>query len=284
MMTIAFTTLKEALRKKLLLLIGALSVIYILLFTTIIYIFSKDMKSGAMHDVTQIYGVASQLISVLGFYFSSMLVALLTIMTSISSISSEVENGTIHSIITKPIKRYEYVLGKYIGLGILSITYAALLFILVVLIPKAQGLPVADLMEFSGLIKGLGFFILEPLAILSLSIFGSSVFKTLTNGVIVIAIYILGLIGSMMEQIGSMIQNGGLYKFGILSSLISPFDLIYRKMISVIFSDSVISNPMTGGLGSSATSPSIWMIVYIGIYLVGLLVFAVVRFNKRDIS
>lgn len=283
-MTIAFTTFKEALRKKLLLLIGALTVIYILLFTIITYFYAKDVKNGALMDTVQIASIASQLISVMGFYFSSMLVALLTIMTSLSSISSEVENGTIHSIITKPLKRYEYIMGKYIGLGIISVSYATILFLLVILIPKIYGLPVTDIMELPGILKGWGVFILEPLAILSLSIFGSSIFHTLTNGIMVIAIYILGLIGSMMEQIGSLISNDNLYKFGIFSSLISPFDLIYRKMISLIFSGAVIANPMSGGLNSGATSPSIWMMVYIGIYLVGLLVWAVAKFNKRDIS
>ncbi len=283
-MTIAFTTFKEALRKKLLLLIGALSVIYILLFTIITYFYAKDVKNGTLMDTVQIASIASQLISVMGFYFSSMLVALLTIMTSLSSISSEVENGTIHSIITKPLKRYEYIMGKYIGLGIISVSYATILFLLVILIPKINGLPVTNIMDLSGIIKGWGVFILEPLAILSLSIFGSSIFHTLTNGIIVIAIYILGLIGSMMEQIGSLISNDNLYKFGIFSSLISPFDLIYRKMISLVFSGAVIANPMSGGLNSGATSPSIWMMVYIGIYLVGLLVWAVAKFNKRDIS
>ncbi|KNY25244.1 ABC transporter permease [Pseudobacteroides cellulosolvens] len=248
MMTIAFTTFKEALRKKLLLLIGALSVIYILLFTIITYFYAKDVKNGTLMDTVQIASIASQLISVMGFYFSSMLVALLTIMTSLSSISSEVENGTIHSIITKPLKRYEYIMGKYIGLGIISVSYATILFLLVILIPKINGLPVTNIMDLSGIIKGWGVFILEPLAILSLSIFGSSIFHTLTNGIIVIAIYILGLIGSMMEQIGSLISNDNLYKFGIFSSLISPFDLIYRKMISLVFSGAVIANPMSGGL------------------------------------
>ncbi len=284
MMTIAFTTFKEALRKKLILLIGALSVIYILLFTIITYFYAKDFKNGTFLDAAQIGNMASQIISVMGFYFSSMLVALLTIMTSLSSVSSEVENGTIHSIITKPLKRYEYIMGKYIGLGIISVSYATILFLLVILIPKINGLPVTDIMELPGIIKGWGLFILEPLAILSLSIFGSSIFHTLTNGIMVIAIYILGLIGSMMEQIGSIISNDNLYKFGIFSSLISPFDLIYRKMISLVFSDTIIANPMSGGLNSGATSPSIWMMVYIGIYLVGLLILAVAKFNKRDIS
>ncbi|HOV26829.1 MAG TPA: ABC transporter permease subunit [Pseudobacteroides sp.] len=283
MITIAFTTFKEALRKKMLYLIGALSVIYILLFTLIVRIYVNDFNRGGM-NMDYMNELASQIISVTGFYFSSMLVALLTIMSSIGSISSEIENGTIHSIISKPIKRYEYILGKYIGLGIISTAYATILFVLVIIIPKISGMPVSNLMDMPSIIKGWALFILEPLAILSLSIFGSSVFRTLTNGIMVVAIYILGLIGSMMEQIGSMIGNDGLYKFGILSSLISPFDLIYRKMISMVFSDAVITNPLSGGFNTGATSPSIWMMVYIGVYLVGLLVWAVKRFRKRDIS
>ncbi len=284
MMTIAFTTFKEALRKKMLYLIGALSIIYILLFTLITRIYANDVNRGGMINVEQINNIASQLISITGFYFSSMLVALLTIMSSIGSISSEIENGTIHSIISKPIKRYEYILGKYIGLGIISTAYATLLFVLVIIIPKINGMPVSNLMDMPSIVKGWALFILEPLTILSLSIFGSSIFRTLTNGIMVVAIYILGLIGSMMEQIGSMIGNDNLYEFGIFSSLISPFDLIYRKMISLVFSDAVITNPMSGGFNAGATSPSIWMMVYIGVYLVGLLVWAVKRFRKRDIS
>lgn len=284
MMTIAFTTFKEALRKKMLYLIGALSIIYTLLFTLITRIYANDVNRGGMINVEQINNIASQLISITGFYFSSMLVALLTIMSSIGSISSEIENGTIHSIISKPIKRYEYILGKYIGLGIISTAYATLLFVLVIIIPKINGMPVSNLMDMPSIVKGWALFILEPLTILSLSIFGSSIFRTLTNGIMVVAIYILGLIGSMMEQIGSMIGNDNLYEFGIFSSLISPFDLIYRKMISLVFSDAVITNPMSGGFNAGATSPSIWMMVYIGVYLVGLLVWAVKRFRKRDIS
>lgn len=86
-----------------------------------------------------------------------------------------------------------------------------------------------------------------------------------------------------MEQIGSVISNTNLYKLGILSSLISPFDLIYRKMISTIFSEVMIVNPMMGGVGGTTTEPSTWMIVYIFIYMFGLLFLAVRKFEKRDL-
>lgn len=283
MIAIAFATFKEALRKKLFFLIGGLTLIYLTIFTLIIYYYMRDVEKEALVGSIQILTMSSQFVSVLGFYFSSMLVALLTIMSSMSSISSEVENGTLHSIITKPINRYEYVLGKYLGLGILSSLYSAFLFTMVLVICKVQNLPVASSFDGISIVKGLGFFLLEPLVILSLCVFGSSTLKTITNGIMVISIYILGLIGSMMEQIGSLINNDYLYKFGILSSLISPFDLIYRQMLSSLYSGLVFINPMMGGIGGNTTNPSKWMIVYIFIYLFGLLFLAIRKFGKKDL-
>lgn len=283
MMSIAFATFKEALRKKLFFLVGGLTLIYLTIFALIIHYFMLDYEKGAMQEGIAVFTIVSQIVSVLGFYFSSMLVALLTIVSSMTSISAEVENGTLHSIITKPIKRYEYVLGKYIGLGILSTAYSLILFSMVIIICKVQNLPIISDFDAITIAKGLGFFMLQPLVILSLCVFGSSTLRSLTNGIVIISIYVLGLIGSMMEQIGSVISNDNLYKFGILSSLISPFDLIYRKMISTIFSDIVIINPLMGGVGGTSTEPSTWMLVYIFIYLFGLLFLAVKKFGKRDL-
>ena len=282
-MSIAFATFKEALRKKLFFLVGGLTLIYLAIFALIVHYFMLDFERGAMQQGISVFTIVSQIVSVLGFYFSSMLVALLTIVSSMTSISAEVENGTLHSIITKPIKRYEYVLGKYLGLGILSTAYSIILFLVVIIICKVQNLPIISSFDAVTIAKGLGFFMLHPLVILSLCVFGSSTLRSLTNGIVIISIYVLGLIGSMMEQIGSVISNDNLYKFGILSSLISPFDLIYRKMISTIFSDVVIVNPFMGGVGGTSTEPSTWMIVYIFIYLFGLLFLAVKKFGKRDL-
>lgn len=133
MITIAVASFKEAIRKKLLVAVGILTILYLAIFGTIVYFFVKDIGIG-QKNVLGVYEEVAFLVSMLGFYFSSMLVAFLTIMASMGSISSELESGILHSIITRPIKRSEYILGKYFGLFVLSTAYSLLLYTSVILI------------------------------------------------------------------------------------------------------------------------------------------------------
>lgn len=284
MIAIAMASFKEALRKKLFILVAALTLVYLTLFGVINHFAVKDLaRSGGLNSVNAL-DVASNIVSFLGFYFSSMLVAFLTIMASTGSISSEVESGVIHSIITRPIKRSSFILGKYLGLGVLSVSYSVFLFTAIIVICAVFKLPIVNTLEPLNVIKGLLFFILEPIAILSLSVFGSAAFKTLSNGVFVISIYILGLIGGVMETIGSFLSNQSLVSLGIISSLISPFDVIYRLMLSSIFANLGITNPFIMSGGMTGTAPSVWMIFYILLYIPGLVFLAIRRFRVKDIS
>jgi ABC-type transport system involved in multi-copper enzyme maturation permease subunit len=281
---IAAASFKEALRKKLFILVAALTIVYLALFGLITYSSVKELvKAGTLNTVNAL-DVASNIVSFLGFYFSSMLVAFLTIMASVGSISSEVESGVIHSIVTRPIKRSSYIIGKYIGLGILSVLYSIFLFLAVIGICIIFKLPIVNTLEPINLLRGLLFFTLEPIAILALSIYGSAAFKTLSNGVFVISLYILGLIGGVMEQVGAILKNESLVNLGIVSSLISPFDVIYRQMLSSLFSSIGITNPFMGAVGAGSTSPSIWMLIYIFVYVPALVVLAIRKFNVKDIS
>lgn len=284
MLTIAYTSLLEALRKKILIFIGIITVIYLTLFSFVLYKMMEDIGRHPADTGINIIVTMSQIVSFLGFYFSSMLVSFLAIMSSVGNISSEVENGTIHSIVTKPIRRMDYILGKYLGHAVLITMYSIFIYFSIWGICMAFKLPVMSILEPGTLLKGLFFFVIEPLAILSLSIFGGVVFKTLTNGIFVISIYILSLIGGMLEQIGAAISNNNLINTGIFASLISPFDVIYRQMIAAIFSNIGTINPFTIGMNATATLPSKWMNVYVGIYLVGLIFLAVFKFRKKDIS
>lgn len=284
MIAIAAASLKEAIRKRIIILVAVLTFVYLTLFGLVTHFSVKELAAAGTLNTINAIDVASNIVSFLGFYFSSMLVAFLTIMISVGSISSEVESGVIHSIVTRPIKRSSYVLGKYLGLWVLSVAYSIFLFTAIISICAIFKLPLINTIKPLNIIKGLLFFTLEPIAILSLSIFGSASYKTLSNGIFVISLYILGLIGGVMEVIGSMLQNQSLVNLGIISSLISPFDIIYRQMLSAMFDGIGIRNPFMIVDGMTSTAPSIWMLIYILAYIPGLVILAMRKFRLKDIS
>jgi hypothetical protein len=61
-----------------------------------------------------------------------------------------------------------------------------------------------------------------------------------------------------------------------------PTDVISRKMNSVLFSFGG-TNFLSGSPFGTASEPSIWMMIYIGIYMVAMLYMAISYFNRRDI-
>lgn len=283
MFSIAVSTFKEIYRKKIFHFIGILTVLYLILLT----IFFRFIGNNATQNDSMISMIAdfSSIISIVGFYFSSMLVAFLTIMLSIGIVSSELENGTILTILTKPIKRKEYILGKYLGTAILIILYSAVLYVAMIIISTVSKISIVNTFGAAALAKAFLLFILQPLTILALAIYGSTKFKTLNNGILIVAIYILGTIGGVIEQVGALINNTSLSIIGIIASLISPFEVIYRKMISVIFNSLGSFNFIMGfGMPSKSTTPSIWMMVYVCVFLLFFLFMSIKGFEKKDIG
>lgn len=283
MFTIALSTFKEIYRKKVFHFIGILTILYLILLTIIFKFMSKNLSTndGMLNMLVNL----SSTISIVGFYFSSMLVGFLTIMLSIGIVSSELENGTILTILTKPIRREEYILGKYLGTAVLVILYSLLLYIAVIIISTVSKISIVETFGVVALSKGFLFFILQPLTILSLALYGSTKFKTLNNGILIMSIYILGLMGGVMEQIGVYINNDSLSTIGIISSLISPFEITYRKMISTIFTSLGSFNLLTGfGIPGKSTTPSVWMMVYVCVYLLFFIFMSIKGFIKKDIG
>lgn len=283
MLAIALSTFKEMYRKRIFNFIGILTILYLILLVVIFNIMGKNMSanSGMLSKLVDL----SSIISIIGFYFSSMLVAFLTIMTSIGIVSSELENGTVLTILTKPIKRREYILGKYLGAAILIILYSIILYIAVIIISTITKISIVETFGVVSLAKGFLLFILQPLTILAIAIYGSTKFKTLTNGILLIALYLLGTIGGVIEQLGSITSNASLSTIGIFSSLISPFEVTYRKMISTIFKSLGSFSFFQGfGISGKSTTPSAWMIVYVCVYLIFFIFISIKAFEKKDIS
>lgn len=284
MKAIMMANFKEALRKKLFLLGALVTLVYLGLFTLLMSMVEKDIHRMGNDASGMMVNTALPIVSIVGFYFSSMLVALLTILLSVGSISQDVESGVLHAILTRPIRRVEFVLGKYFGLAVFLTGYSTFLYFALLFIPWAVGFPIQSSLAFSDILNGYLLFILQPLTLLALSLLGSVSLKTLGNGVLMAALYILGLIGGMMEQFGGFLGNRDLVTIGILSSLVSPFDVIYRKMTSVLFSRTGMGNPMFGsGLAGNA-EPSAWMMAYVGMYLLAMLFLAIRKFGKKDIA
>src|SRR3972149_5227891 len=108
---IARFTFREAVRKKAVLGAVVLTVLFLLLYATGLYFAFQDIqqlgRAAAFKDF-----IAGQLL-LLGLYAISGMAALLAIFTSVGTIAGEIEQGTLHAIVPKPLRRWEIVVGKW---------------------------------------------------------------------------------------------------------------------------------------------------------------------------
>ncbi len=287
MKAIALATLKEAMRKKTFIVMTVLSILYLILWGVLLYYFNKTSENYTHGLGSQFKMVAAIMLTQTGLQFSSMLISLLTIMISAGSIASELENGMIHAIISRPIKRSSYVIGKLVGLAVLVFLYSTILFFAILLMGKIFSLETIALLSFSQILKGWLLYLLVPLTALCITLYGSVFIKTVPNGLLMIFLYILGNIGGMIEMIGGYINNSAVVSSGIFISLVSPFHTIYTECQRALLpSSGIMGEAMSsaGGLSGSGRPASTLMFAYICFYALIFLFLAIRKFAKTDIS
>lgn len=149
MITIIKYTFKEMLKKRAFLLVSLLSLLYLSIYA---FGLSKifERPNDSIYDII----FQSQILSA-GLFFANFIVAFLVVLTSVNAISGEIESGTIYAVLSKPIKRYELVLGKFIGLGTMIVIYSSIMFLSVVGLNIFMGAKIT--FEASNILRGLFF-------------------------------------------------------------------------------------------------------------------------------
>ena len=211
-----------------------------------------------------------------GLYAVTFLGIAMAALLGADTLAGEINSGTIQVIVTKPIRRSDVVLGKWLG-------FAGLLGLYLLLL--AGGTTLSILVQ-SGyvaphLFAGLGLIYMESLLIMTVAMACSSQFSALATGGIVFGLYGLAFIGGWIEQIGAVLNSPTAVQVGILTSLIIPSESLWRRAAYEM------QSPISGLLGISpfgATSvPSLFMVVYALLYLLAVLALTIRIFQKRDL-
>ena len=99
---IAFNTFREAIRDRILYLLLAFA-LFLIGFSQVLSLLTVGSEEKIVKDL----GLAS--ISVFG--------VLTAIFIGVSLVSKEIDRRTIFTVVSKPIHRYQFILGKYFGLA-----------------------------------------------------------------------------------------------------------------------------------------------------------------------
>lgn len=274
-LTISQLTIREAQRRRLLWVALVMGVVFLAVFGIGFHYIQREINRfpPGEEEVNLIYGV----LLTAGMYATNLLVTIVAVLVSVATISGEIESHIIDAVVTKPIRRWKVVAGKWLAFAFMVLSYLFLLSGGLMLIVYLQ-----SGFRFDNIAAGLVMMALGALLVLTLSIAGGTRLSTLANGVLCFMLFAVAFLGGLVEQIGSLIRNEAAVNIGILTSLILPSDALWKKAL-VYFQPRTFSNPMMAGPFSSTTEPSTLMVVYGVIYLTSLFFFAIWSFSRRDL-
>ena len=268
-------TFLEAARRKILWTAVLAAAAFLALFGTGMHYQVKDLLASRNIPPALRYQILLTILQV-GLYAIDMLAVVMTVLTSVDTISGEIASSTIHAMATKPIARWQLLLGKWFGFAAMIAAYIALTFGGVI----AVGYFIGGIVPH-GTLQGALLVYLECLVLLTATFFFGTWFSTLTNGVIVLGLHGLAFIGGWLEQIGSVTKSPRLVMVGILSSVIMPSEAIWRRASYVM--QSAIGRSLDFSPFATRSAPSVTMVGYAAAYLLVVLALALYRFQRRDL-
>jgi Cu-processing system permease protein len=271
---IARVTFLEAARRKILWTALLAAGAFLALFATGMHYQVRDVHFTRVPQVLR-YQILSSILQV-GFYAIDLLAVIMTVLTSVDTISGEIASSTIHAIATKPIHRWELLLGKWLGFAAMIAVYVALVFGGVL----SVGYVIAGI-RLHGAVEGASLIYLECLLVLTATFLFGTWFSTLTNGVVVLGLHGLAFIGGWLEQIGTVTQSDRLVTLGVLSSIIMPSESVWRRASYVMQSST--SRALDFSPFATRSAPSGVMMLYAVLYLLIALSVAFYHFRQRDL-
>jgi len=231
----------------------------------------------------QVALLTSQLLIVVTFMYSGVL-ALSAAVVAGPLISSEVESGLLLSMLARPVRRSEVVIGKWLGLAVLVALYAGM----------AGSLELAAVDWATGYLPPhpvdlVVFVAAEGLVLLSVGLLLSTRLSGITAGVIALVAWLIAWIAGVVGDIGVGLQNQALENVGVISNLILPSDGLWRGAIYAMEPDSLIAAMRALGTAGRAnpfaasdpppTEFLLWVVVWFAVVL-GLSIFS---FRTREI-
>jgi ABC-type transport system involved in multi-copper enzyme maturation permease subunit len=185
-LSISLNTFRETLREKLL---------YNLLIFALLMIGSSILLSRLT------LGDANRLILDLGLASINLFGVIIAIFVGIGLVSKEIDKKTIYTIVSKPVPRYEFLLGKYLGLCITLLVNTGIMVAGLLVVLHIMDVPI-ELVLF----KSLLLIFMELLVITAGALLFSTFTSSTLSAIFSLATYVIGHLSADLKVFGAKLD------------------------------------------------------------------------------
>jgi ABC-type transport system involved in multi-copper enzyme maturation permease subunit len=227
--------------------------------------------------------IASQLLVLIAFMFAAVL-ALSSVMVAAPSLSADVESGLVLSMLSRPVRRADLVIGKWLGLAVLVIAYAGGAgFLELVGVSLTTGYVPPHPVELLAYIAG------EGLVLLTLALLLSTRLPGMTGGIIGLVAYFVAWVGGILGGVGVAIGNDALRHTGTVIGLLVPTDQLWRGAVYAMEPASILAAARAAGRFNAGNPflvsdrPAFAFLAWSVVWILGMLALTIWSFRKKEV-
>ena len=223
-LAIASLTIREIARRRILWVMLGLSVASVVLVGWGVDRLVTLSRNESLDEVQIRIGV-SQVLIMIAFMFSFVL-AMSAAFLGAPAIASDVETGTVHAMLARPLRRADLFLGRWLGLAVIMAAYAALsgsLAIAVVRLVSGHAPPEP--------VVAVAFLAFESVIVLTVALTLGTRLPSIAAGAVTVVLFGLGWFAGVLGNVAVAFGAAPLAGVGDAARILLPADGLWRGVI-----------------------------------------------------
>lgn len=264
---IARSTFGETIRKR----IGLYVVFSAVVFLILSQLFAQFSTGGVSSEIGGGSRVEVTIIKSMAFFIIVLSGLVLSIFLSFDLVPSDVDNKTIYTILSKPVKRWHYVFGKFIGTCmalLMNIGFMGVALMILVAIKSHQ-------LEWP-LLGGVLLLFMQFAVLTGLAILLSLVVTRNINVALCFAFYITGTVSEFWQSIAATSDNP------LIKLMVKAIHLVIPNFYNFSFTNTMVHLEKWREIPNAAADVG-WAGLYGVLYLAVILLLAFTIFEKKEV-
>lgn len=279
---IAGHALREAIRRKVLLVVALLTAGFLALFALGAFEVFESLEEETGGGIIPIdeRALAGGTLLGMSMFVALFLGVVLAVFLTLGAVRGDAERGLLQPLVVRPVGRTTLLIGRLLAACAVCVPYVVIVFLLAALIVNAAGdfTPASLAIPAAGL--GLG-----VVTVVAISLLGSTVLGTTANGIAIFMVFATGLAGGLLGQIGEGLDVDDLKTASSIISWLVPFEALYQNGLHALTADIggaagvIVQLGPFGGASDISATIWLWAVAWSAV----VLALAALAFNRRDL-
>jgi Cu-processing system permease protein len=281
-LTIAGHALREAVRRRVLLVVSLLTAGFLGLYALAVFRLFDSLEETNVGGFVPIdeRALAGGTLLGLAMFVALFLGVVLAVFLTLGAVRGDAERGLLQPLVVRPVGRTTLLVGRLLAASSVCALYVVAVFLAAMLITKAAGdfTPGSVVIPAAGLALGV-------VTIVAISLLGSALLGTTANGIAIFMVFATGLAAGLLGQIGDAFDVDSLSTASSIISWAVPFEALYQQGLHALTADIDGAAGVIVQLGpfgaAEATGGAIWL--WALAWSAGVMALAALAFGRRDL-